>query len=128
MNVLLDTHTFLWLDSDAAKLSAVAMNYLTDPANRLLLSVVSVWEVTIKVAISKLTLRTDLATIVAEQTQRNPITVLPITLDHAIAVGGLPSIHKDPFDRLLVAQAIVESATLLTADPIFQQYPVQTAW
>lgn len=128
MNVLLDTHTFLWPDSDAARLSATAVNYLTDPANRLLRSVASVWELTIKVEIGKLTLRTDLATIVAEQAQWNPIEVLPITLAHAIGVGGLPGVHKDPFDRLLVAQAITEGAVLLTAGAIFQQYPVQTAW
>jgi PIN domain nuclease of toxin-antitoxin system len=118
----------LWLDSDAARLSPTAVGYLTNPACRLLLSTASVWELAIKVSTKRLVLRADLATIIADQTAQNPIALLPVTADHALAVRPLPHIHKDPFDRMLVAQAITENAVLLTADPMIRQYPVQTDW
>jgi PIN domain nuclease of toxin-antitoxin system len=127
MKGLLDTHTFIWWDSDPAKLSAKALAFLRDPANTVLLSVVSVWEILIKLQLGKLTLTTPLATIVAQQ-QANGIKILPVTLDHVLAVGNLPTPHKDPFDRLLVAQANVEGAVLLSADAIFSRYPVNVLW
>lgn len=127
MKVLLDTHTFIWWDSAPSKLSAQVLALLQDPANTVSLSVVSVWEMLIKHQLGKLTLNMPLATIVVQQ-QANGIQILPITLDHVLAVESLPTPHKDPFDRLLVAQANVEGAVLLSADPIFAQYPVHVVW
>jgi PIN domain nuclease of toxin-antitoxin system len=127
MKGLLDTHTFVWWDTDASKLSAKVLAFIQDPANTLLLSVASVWEMVIKYQLRKLTLSAPLASILARQ-QANGIQMLPATLDHVLAVLNLPMPHKDPFDRLLVAQANVENAVLLSADPIFAQYPVQVLW
>jgi len=127
MKVLLDTHTFIWWDSEPSKLSAQVLALLQDPATTVLLSVVSVWEMLIKHQLGKLALRMPLATLVAQQ-QANGIQILPITLDHVLAVESLPTPHKDPFDRLLVAQANVEGTVLLTTDSVFAQYPVNVLW
>ena len=127
MNGLLDTHAFIWWDSDPDRLSEAARSFLLEPANIVFLSVVSVWEMVVKHALGKLHLHRPLDIIVREQ-QANDIRILPIGLDHALAVGDLAPIHKDPFDRLLVAQAIVENAVILTADPAVAQYPVRSIW
>jgi PIN domain nuclease of toxin-antitoxin system len=127
MRLLLDTHTFVWWDSDPARLSAVALAALRDPANTVWLSVVSVWEILIKAQLGKLSVRLPLPDIVAQQ-QANGLQVLPVTLPHSLTLEGLPPIHKDPFDRLLIAQAIVEGAQLVSADHVFVQYPVRLLW
>lgn len=127
MNGILDTHTFIWWDSDADQLSDAARSFVLDPENTVLLSVVSVWEMVIKHALGKLHLQRPLEVIVQEQ-QDNDIRILPIRLDHVLTVGNLIPIHNDPFDRLLVAQAIVEDAVLLTSDPLMARYPVRTIW
>lgn len=127
MKGLLDTHTFIWWDSDPARLSAAVLTFIRDPANVVFLSVVSVWEILIKFQLGKLTLHAPLADLVSQQ-QANGIRILPVTLDHALALEKLPTPHKDPFDRLLVCQAIAEGATLLTGDAIFAQYPVRVLW
>jgi PIN domain nuclease of toxin-antitoxin system len=127
MKGLLDTHAFIWCDSDPSKLSAAVVAFLKDPANTVLLSVVSVWEILIKMQLGKLTLGGPLVTILGQQ-QANGIQILPITLPHVLALQGLPTPHKDPFDRLLVAQANIEGAILLGADPIFAHYPVKVLW
>ena len=127
MNALLDTHTFIWWDSDPAKLSAQALALLQNPTTTVLLSVVSVWEILINYQLGKLTLNMPLATLVAQQ-QANGMRILPITLEHVLTVESLPAPHKDPFDRLLVAQANVEGAVLVSTDPIFAQYPVNVFW
>ncbi len=114
MRLLLDTHTFIWWDSNPAQLSAVALAALRDPANSVWLSVVSVWEILIKAQLGKLSVRVPLPDIVAQQ-QANGLQVLPVTSPHSLALEGLPPIHKDPFDRLLIAQAIVEGAELISA-------------
>jgi PIN domain nuclease of toxin-antitoxin system len=128
MKLLLDTHTFMWPDSDQAQLSPAALAACQDPANTVVLSVVSAWEIQIKVQLKKLAFTTPLAAAVAKHQQTYGLQVLPITLDHVAALDGLPTPHKDPFDRMLAAQAIVEVATLVTADPIFNQYPVTVLW
>ena len=127
MKVLLDTHTFMWWDSQPGKLSGPVLQVLHDPTNLVFLSVASVWEIIIKQQLGKLALHTTLATIIAQQ-QVNGLQILDVTLDHVFSVQSLPPIHKDPFDRLLIAQAIAESATLLTVDPIFAQYQVTVPW
>jgi len=127
MKLLLDTHAFIWWDSDPTQLSAPALAALRDPGNEVWLSVASVWETVIKAQLGKLALRLPLADIVAQQ-QANGLQVLPVALAHALAVEGLPTIHKDPFDRLLIAQANVEGAELVSADPVVRQYPVRVLW
>jgi len=127
MKGLVDTHTFIWWDSDPSKLSPAALSFLRDPTSIVLLSVVSIWEMLIKLQLGKLTLRLPIRTILAQQ-QANGVQVLPALLDHVLAVESLPTPHKDPFDRLLVAQANVEGAELVSADPIFAHYPVKVLW
>ncbi|SRR5579884_2230389 len=127
MRLLLDTHTFIWWDSDPGKLPAPALAALRDRSNTVWFSVVSAWEIIIKAQLGKLTLRLPLRDIIAQQ-QANGIQILPVTLPHTLAVEGLPPVHKDPFDRLLAAQAFVEGAELVSADPIFSHYPVRVLW
>ncbi len=127
MKGILDTHAFIWWDTNSAKLTAQVLAFIKGPGNTVLLSVASVWEMAIKVQTGKLFLKAPLATIVGQQIAKG-ITILPATLDHVLAIETLPAVHKDPFDRLLVAQANVESAVLLSADPIFARYPVKVLW
>ena|ERR1700722_4468338 len=127
MKLLLDTHAFIWWDSDPTQLSAPALAALRDPANEVWLSVASVWEMVIKAQLGKLALRLPLAGILTQQ-QANGLQVLPVTLAHTLAVEGLPAIHKDPFDRMLIAQANVEGVELVSADRVIRQYPVRVFW
>jgi PIN domain nuclease of toxin-antitoxin system len=126
MKGLLDTHTFIWWDSDPGKISSAAMTFLRDAGNEVLLSVVSVWEILIKQHLGKLTLRLPLSQILTQQ-QANGIRILPITLSHVLAVEGLPTPHKDPFDRFH-RPGSGGRAVLLTADAIFAHYPVRVLW
>lgn len=128
MKLLLDTHTFLWMDADPAKLSATAKSLVTDPGNDLLLSATSLWEIQIKSMLGKLQLRVPLPEMVQENEQKNGLVVLPIAADHVYYLDQLPAVHNDPFDRLIAAVACVEGATLLSADAVFQQYPVSLEW
>ena len=127
MKLLLDTHAFIAWDSDPDRLSPAALAALGDPAHEVWLSVISVWEMVIKSQLGKLTLRLPLGAIVRQQ-QANGLRILPVTLEHALAVEVLPPIHRDPFDRLLIAQAHQEGLTLVTHDPKFSTYPVSLLW
>ena len=127
MRGLLDTHTFVWAAEEADKLSDPVKAFLNDMGNTIFLSTVSVWEIVIKTKLGKLPLSQPLGAILSRLSVAD-ITVLPVQIDHALAVDRLPDPHRDPFDRLLAAQAIVEGAVLLTADKIFQQYPVTVVW
>lgn len=128
MKLLLDTHTFIWWDSAPAKLSPQALTLCQDPQNVLLLSVVSVWEMQIKLQLGKLRLALPLRDIVESQRRTNNIEILPVTLEHTLALENLPAHHKDPFDRLLIAQAIIEGVALVSADPNIVRYGVQVVW
>jgi PIN domain nuclease of toxin-antitoxin system len=128
LNALLDTQVFIWMDTDRSRLTPAVLGYFANPGCTMLLSVVSVWEMIIKTRTGKLTLRADVEQIVSDITRVNPLRVLPVSERHAYALGGLPPIHKDPFDRMLVAQAITEGAVLLTADPVIRRYPVRADW
>lgn len=127
MKLLLDTHTFIWWDSDPARLSAGSLAAIRDPANTVWLSVVSVWEILIKAQLGKLSVRLPLAEIVAQQ-RANGLQILPVMLSHSLALEELPPLHKDPFDRLLIAQAVAEGAELVSADHVFVRYPVRLLW
>ncbi|CAG0966956.1 hypothetical protein GPROT1_01256 [Gammaproteobacteria bacterium] len=103
MKLIFDTHAFIWWDSAPANLSASVLAQCQDPANQLLFSVVSAWEMQIKSHLGKLKLNLALSDIIASQQQTNHIELLPISLDHVLALETLPDHHKDPFDRLLIA-------------------------
>jgi PIN domain nuclease of toxin-antitoxin system len=127
MKGLLDTHTFIWWDSDPARLSPQVYQLLLDRSNTILVSVVTIWEAVIKQAIGKLHLSRPLQSIIDEQ-EANGMRMLPILVEHVLRVADLPPVHRDPFDRLLVAQTQIEEAVLITADPVFARYPVRTLW
>ncbi len=127
MKLLLDTHTFLWWDSEPEKLSQRALELCQNPENILILSVASIWEMQIKIQLGKLKIKMPLSELIRQQ-QENGIGILPVEASHIFAVENLPNHHKDPFDRLLVAQAIVEDAVLVSADPLITQYPVRVDW
>jgi PIN domain nuclease of toxin-antitoxin system len=128
VKLLLDTHTFIWWDSEPDRLSPQALALCQDRRNILLLSVVSVWEMQIKLQLGKLRLALPLKEIIETQQQTNNIEILPVTLAHVLALENLPVHHKDPFDRLLVAQAMVEGAALVSGDPNIARYAVQIVW
>lgn len=128
MKLLLDTHAFMWWDSNSKELSAQAYAACTDPANVMYLSVASVWEIQIKVQIGKLKLRASLASIIEHQQRTNQMQILPIAVEHVLALDPLPPHHRDPFDRILVAQANEDGATLVSNDPIISKYPVNVLW
>lgn len=128
MKLLFDTHTFIWWDGTPAHLSTQVLALCQDPANTLLLSVASVWEMQIKLHLDKLKLSLPLTEIIEGQRQTNGMEVLPITLEHVLALDALPDHHKDPFDRMLIVQAIVEDASLISADPILKKYPAKLVW
>lgn len=128
MKLLLDTHAFIWWASEPAKLSSNALGLCEARSNIVLLSVTSIWEMQIKLQLGKLKLDLRLADLIESQQRTNDIEVLPILLAHVLELECLPNHHKDPFDRLLIAQANVEGATLISSDPIFEKYPVTVAW
>lgn len=128
MRVLLDTHTFLWWIDDDAQLSATARTILTEPTNEIFFSAASGWEVAIKSQIGKLHLPADLAPFLLQQLQDNHFTVLPMQLSHTLHVYTLPLLHRDPFDRILIAQSQVETLPILTSDGLIAQYTVETLW
>jgi PIN domain nuclease of toxin-antitoxin system len=128
LKALLDTHTFIWMDTDPTRLSPAVQACFADPLCEIHLSVVSVWEVIIKTMNSKLALTGDVQQMIRDIQARNPLRILPVMLDHVLALRSLPPIHRDPFDRMLVAQAVVENAVLLSCDANIKQYPVRVIW
>lgn len=128
MRLLLDTHVFLWAAADDPRLSATARALLADPANELLFSPASAWEILIKSAIGKLRVGPDAVAFIRQQTAALRVVVLSIQLAHVLEIDSLPPLHKDPFDRLLVGQARAEGVAILTDDDHIRRYPVQLAW
>jgi PIN domain nuclease of toxin-antitoxin system len=128
MRLLLDTHAFIWWHSEPTRLSPKAFRLCQDPANTVLLSVATIWEMQIKLQLGKLRLSLPLGELVESQQKANDLKILPVLLLHVLALGSLPSYHKDPFDRMLIAQTTVEDAHLVSHDPIFQKYQVRLFW
>lgn len=128
MRLLLDTHVFLWALMDDPKLSDPAREAFLDPANDLLLSVASAWEIAIKASLGKLAMPQPLGRFLRQQLDRNSIGLLPLELNHAVRVATLPFHHRDPFDRLLVAQSLEEHLPILSADSALDAYEVQRIW
>jgi len=128
MKLLLDTHTFIWWANEPEKLSEKVVAACRDSNNTLILSVVSAWEMQIKMQLGKLKISRPIEELIKTQQQTNGLHVLPVELAHVLNLNNLPSHHKDPFDRLLIAQATIEGATLVSVDPAFSSYSVQLLW
>lgn len=128
MKLLLDTCTFLWLLWDAPELSAPARDLFADPGNEAFLSVVSCWEIALKHSAGKLPLPAPPERLVPEQREKHGIATLPLDEESALRVTRLPPYHRDPFDRMLVSQAITGGLVILTPDEAIRGYPVRTAW
>ena len=122
MKLLLDTHLLLWAAGEPQRLSKQARTLIDNPDNELLFSAASLWEVAIKRGLGREDFKVD-ARLLRRGLLDNGYSELPIISDHVVATESLPPIHKDPFDRVLVAQATVEGVTLLTIDPLVSQYP-----
>jgi PIN domain nuclease of toxin-antitoxin system len=127
VRILLDTHVFIWWDNDYKLLPSPVLQHFLDPANSLYLSLVSIWEMQIKVQLGKLKLRLPLATIIQQQLA-NGIQIQPITLEDILAVSELPYLHNDPFDRLIISQARRNNFQLATQDHKVSQYDVPIFW
>ncbi len=128
MRILLDTHTFLWAVLEDEKLSAEARRLWLDEGNELLLSAASVWEIGIKVRLGSLTIQGGLDEFVSRQLNVDKLSLIPISVKHAACVSTLPLHHRDPFDRMLIAQSIVEGVPVLSADLKFDAYGVERRW
>ena len=122
MRLLLDTHLLLWAAGPSPRLSIEARRLIDDPDNALVVSAASLWEIAVKSGLRRPNFRID-AALLRRNLLNNSYQELAVTGEHAVAVAALPLLHRDPFDRILVAQSIVEGITLLTSDPRVAQYP-----
>lgn len=127
-SILLDTCTFLWIVRDSPELSPVARSLFVDPENIIYLSAVSAWEISVKHGLGKLPLATLPHIYVPNERLRHDILSLPLDEGAAGTMSRLPALHNDPFDRMLICQAITHGLTLLTPDPLIHQYPVNVKW
>jgi len=128
MRLLLDTHSFLWWIGNDDHLSDTARDAISDANNDVFFSVASAWEMAIKTGSGKLSVDSELACFLKKHLHRNDFSVLPITLSHSLQIVRLPQHHRDPFDRMLIAQAQVEKAQLITRDPEIAKYAVNICW
>jgi PIN domain nuclease of toxin-antitoxin system len=128
VKLLLDTHALLWMSLDDSQLSDKARELIADLENELWLSPASYWEIAIKISLGKYELSEPLDQFVNREVSNNDISILPISTQHAQAVTTLPFHHKDPFDRLLIAQAMIEGTTILSKDNQFDAYGVPRMW
>ena len=122
MRLLLDTHILLWVIAESRRLSRAAREFIGDPRHELAFSAVSLWEIAIKASLGRPDFRVEVGS-VRKRLFDNGYSEIAATGAHAVALANLPLIHKDPFDRLLVAQAIAEGLTLVTGDPVVARYP-----
>jgi PIN domain nuclease of toxin-antitoxin system len=125
MSFLIDTQIFIWLAREPHKLSAKLLAILREPLNQLYVSTASVWEMQIKVAVGKLNLNVSIQELVETQREFESIESLPVIEPPVWSLAHLPLIHRDPFDRLIIAQAMAENLTLVSEDAIFARYPVK---
>ena len=128
MRLLLDTHAFLWWVTDDDRLSERAGELIADGANDVYFSAASAWEIAIKAGLGRIRLSEDARSLTPQQLERNAFQALPIHVTHAVAVIALPDLHRDPFDRMLVAQAMSEGLTIVSSDPELARYPVPVVW
>jgi len=125
---LLDTHVLLWWLFDDPKLSDLAHKVIQAPDNTILISSASGWEIATKYRLGKLPHAGEAAHNLPALLRKSHMDVLPITMEHALAAGALPGPHRDPFDRMLIAQGQIEGLRIVTSDPVFEQYPVELVW
>jgi PIN domain nuclease of toxin-antitoxin system len=128
MKLLIDTHTFLWAIGDVGRLSLTSRNLIQDSNNEVFLSTASLWEIAIKISNGKLTIGRDFETFIPLQIMLNQFTVMTATLRHYATVITLPHHHRDPFDRLIIAQALTEAVPIVSIDDKFDAYGVQRLW
>jgi PIN domain nuclease of toxin-antitoxin system len=128
VDLLLDTHTFLWFVFGSIRMSEKAEALIQDPANRKFLSLATPWEVGIKVSTGKLTVSQPVDQFFAEEMYANSVQMLPITLAHIARVSTLPFHHRDPFDRILIAQSLTENMALVSADAALDAYSIVRLW
>jgi PIN domain nuclease of toxin-antitoxin system len=128
MRALLDAHALLWWGADDQRLSASARTVLADGANELYVSVASIWEIAIKSNKGDLSLPGEVGAFIDDRLRRNRWLPLPIDQRHVIRAAALPRIHRDPFDRMLVAQSQIEEMPIVTIDPAITRYDVETIW
>jgi PIN domain nuclease of toxin-antitoxin system len=128
MKLLLDTNVFIWLNDAPHRVRDQVMTVIANPDNDLFFSLTSIWEVQIKIQLGKLELSDALPDILKTQQVENNLQVLTIDLNHIWALENLPNHHRDPFDRLLIAQAQTEGMTLVSADGVFEMYDVDLLW
>jgi PIN domain nuclease of toxin-antitoxin system len=126
MKVLLDTHTLLWALTDESKLSEHVRKLL--PRADTWLSIASLWEILIKAQIGKIPLPRPTGPFVISKLQLNGVRILQVTPDHVLRIESLPDYHRDPFDRMLIAQSLEENLPVVTADRVFARYPVEVIW
>ncbi|MFZ0295714.1 MAG: type II toxin-antitoxin system VapC family toxin [Candidatus Sulfotelmatobacter sp.] len=127
MKAILDTHAFLWALAGDTRMSRHARDIFAGSAD-LSLSIASVWEILIKVQSGKLNFPRPAGPYVLSRLAENRIKTLPISIDHLLTLERLPMHHRDPFDRMLIAQSVEEDWPIITADPMFKQYPIQVIW
>ncbi|MDJ0734427.1 MAG: type II toxin-antitoxin system VapC family toxin [Nostocaceae cyanobacterium] len=128
MNLLLDTHVFIWSRGNPERLSDNVRELLIDTNNSWILSLASIWEMQIKIQLGKLNLNLSLPSLIKNQQRVNALQLLVIELNHIWGLTNLPNHHRDPFDRILIAQAIVEELLILSIDSVFDAYPIQRLW
>jgi len=128
LRLLLDTHVFMWAITGDPRLSADASRTFTNPNNEVLLSVASVWEIVVKAAAGKLPFPRPVSSNLRAELKKTSTAVLPMLLQHALQVEKLPLHHRDPFDRIILAQAIEEKIPVVSNDQKFRLYPVQLLW
>ncbi|MHC5615213.1 MAG: type II toxin-antitoxin system VapC family toxin [Nostoc sp.] len=128
MILLLDTHTFIWYVTDNSRLSNQVLYLINDENNEILLSIASLWEIAIKQNLGKLSFNQPFEIFITQQLNLNDFRLLDIKISHVTIVATLPLHHRDPFDRILIAQSIVENTPILSADKIFDAYPIRRIW
>ena len=128
MNLLLDSHALLWFFADDSRLSPSAKEAIENPANRSFVSLASCWEIAIKVSLGKLSLGKPFAEVFPGELERNGISQMPVAIAHLRELITLPWHHRDPFDRVIIAQARIEALTLVTRDSYAGSYGIDTLW
>ncbi len=128
MRALVDTHSFVWWTGEPARLSQPAIDFWMNPENQPILSLASIWEMQIKLSLGKLSLKLPLSELVEDEVKRNRLSLLPIAPFHIYALDGVPMHHRDPFDRLLVTQAVAESLAIVSVDEKLDAYGIQRLW
>jgi PIN domain nuclease of toxin-antitoxin system len=128
MRVLIDTHVLIWWTGETNQLSPLVKDMLADQQTEPFLSMASIWEMQIKISLGKLSVQMDLPILIETEMSRNSFILLPIELKHIYRLNDLPLHHKDPFDRLLIAQSVMEAMPIVSIDEKFDAYGVQRLW